>query len=289
MKASIKLGASFPVFCRSIVGAVASASVVFLGMSGGAIAAPEGGEIVAGSGSIAKDGDTTTVNQGSSELVVDWDSFNVGVNERVHFEQANSSDSALNRIYDARPSEVWGSITAKGKVWLLNPNGVFFSRTARVATGSLVAAGLWMESSDFMAGRYVLNGTRGVGSVVNMGSLNAASGMVAMAGEGVVNTGTIRARASSVLMASGSRVAVVDFGGDGLMGFAVQEHALNPYIVNSGFVEGKVIQMDARGANGVLNGVVNIGGSLTTHGGGALATRMPRLTCVGTTYTRGER
>ena len=98
-------------------------------MHGLSVAAPEGGDIVGGSGSIDKEGSKTIVTQYSPDLVVDWQSFNVARDESVHFEQSAVTDSALNRIYDANPSTIWGRISARGNVWLLNPNGVLFSRT----------------------------------------------------------------------------------------------------------------------------------------------------------------
>ncbi|MGV0006119.1 MAG: filamentous hemagglutinin N-terminal domain-containing protein [Candidatus Porifericomitaceae bacterium WSBS_2022_MAG_OTU9] len=163
-------------------------------------ASPDGGSIVGGAGSIDKAGNKTTITQDSSHLVVDWESFNVGQKEHVHFEQGSASDSALNRIYDSRPSEIWGQITGRGRVWLLNPNGVIFSKTARVSTGGLVAAGLWMDKQDFMAGRYVLNASRGVGDVENAGTLE--SGNVGLIGQNVNNSGTIRASTGSVTLAA---------------------------------------------------------------------------------------
>ena len=85
--------------------------ILFLtAMNGTVIAAPEGGNIIDGSGSIDKDGNKTTVTQNSKNLVVDWDSFNMGKTEHVHFEQQNTTDAALNRIYDTRPSEIWGQL-----------------------------------------------------------------------------------------------------------------------------------------------------------------------------------
>ena len=240
-------------------------------MNGTVIAAPEGGNIVDGSGSIDKQGNKTTVTQNSQNLVVDWDSFNVGKTEHVHFEQQHTTDSALNRIYDSRPSEIWGQLTGKGNIWLLNPNGVIFSKTAKVSTGGLVAAGLWMDSQDFMSGRYVLNNSRGTGDVSNAGVMEAKN--IGLAGANIANSGTIRAKAGRVSLASGERITV-DFAGDGLMQFITDSIPEGTSIDHSGSIEAGEVSLSIGTANDIYGGVINTTGVITATGandaGGAI-------------------
>ena len=61
-------------------------------------AAPQGGHIVGGAGSINQSALNTTIQQNSASLVIDWNSFNVQQNETVNFLQPGSSSIALNRI-----------------------------------------------------------------------------------------------------------------------------------------------------------------------------------------------
>ena len=56
-------------------------------------AAPTGGQVVGGSGSISKSDLTTTINQSSQNLAVNWQSFDVKANEKVNFVQPNSHSS----------------------------------------------------------------------------------------------------------------------------------------------------------------------------------------------------
>ncbi len=63
-----------------------------------ALAAPSGGQISAGSGQITQSGSKTTINQGSQNLAVNWQSFGIASNERVNFVQPDSSAVALNRV-----------------------------------------------------------------------------------------------------------------------------------------------------------------------------------------------
>ena len=72
------------------------------------IAAPQGGEVVAGQGSISTPSSSVTqIQQSSQNLVVDWQSFNVDANELVQFVQPSSTSAAFNRINDISPSEIF--------------------------------------------------------------------------------------------------------------------------------------------------------------------------------------
>ncbi|MGC2167181.1 MAG: filamentous hemagglutinin N-terminal domain-containing protein, partial [Gallionella sp.] len=68
-----------------------------------AYAAPAGGQVSAGAGAIVQSGATTTVNQTSQNLAINWQSFNIGSNEVVQFNQPNASSIALNRIIGQDP------------------------------------------------------------------------------------------------------------------------------------------------------------------------------------------
>ena len=108
-----------------------------------AFAGPQGGTVAAGQGKISKpNANTTLINQQSHNLSIDWQSFNIAQKELVHFNQPSKAANALNRIHDQNPSQIFGSLTATGNVFLVNPNGVYFSPTARVSVGALTASTL---------------------------------------------------------------------------------------------------------------------------------------------------
>src|SRR5687767_5451665 len=52
---------------------------------------PTGGEVVSGAGTIHQNGTTLTVNQSSQNLAANWQSFDIGANHSVVFNQPNSS------------------------------------------------------------------------------------------------------------------------------------------------------------------------------------------------------
>ena len=121
-------------------------------------AAPAGGAVQAGQAYIAQNASksVTAIHQGSHRVAIDWQSFNVKSHELVQFHQPSATASALNRIFDQRPSEIFGQVKANGQIMLMNPNGVFFKPGARVNVGSLIAGAMQIGIDDFMSGNYKL-------------------------------------------------------------------------------------------------------------------------------------
>ena len=135
--------------------------------------------MVSGEGNIVQpDSQSTVVNQSSQSMVVNWDSFNVNADERVQFVQPSASASVLNRIMDQNPSQIFGTIDANGRVFLINPNGIVFGESSAVNIGSLVASTLNIDPDAFMKGDYRFSSAEGTDGawVVNRGVIQAASG-----------------------------------------------------------------------------------------------------------------
>lgn len=191
-------------------------------------AAPLGGEVVGGAGTISQQGSQTTIEQSSDRLAIDWDTFNVSLNEKVTFNQPGADALALNRILSENPSRIFGQIEANGRIILANPNGVLFGSDAQLDVGSLVASGLAIDAAEFMAGELHFKGQEGtVGQVVNQGLIAASTGgNVALLGKSVINNGLIRAQLGRVALAAGNE-AVVTFDDAGLLGVAIEAATLD--------------------------------------------------------------
>ena len=170
-------------------------------------AGPTGGVVSAGSASIAGGVGTTTINQASQNVAINWQSFSIGQGESVRFVQPNSSSIALNRVLGSDPSSILGSLSANGKVFLLNPNGILFGQGAQVNVGGLVASTLNISDSDFMAGKYNFSGAS-TASILNQGSINADGGYVALLGANVSNQGVISAKLGTVALAAGNAMTL---------------------------------------------------------------------------------
>jgi len=167
-----------------------------LGVAGVALAGPlpDAPNVTAGAASVATAGQVMTVRQTTDRAAISWDGFSVGAGHAVRFEQPSARSVLLNRVVGTDPSVIQGSLTANGRVFLLNPNGVLFSPTSQVNVGGIVASTLAMTDADFMAGRYALAGASS-SAVINQGNIVAQpdghGGFVVLVAAKVLNEGTI--------------------------------------------------------------------------------------------------
>jgi filamentous hemagglutinin family protein len=219
-------------------------------------ALPVDGVVTAGGASFSSTASSTTITQTTSNVAINWQSFSIGAGETVQFIQPSSSSVALNRVLGADPSNIFGSLSANGKVFLVNPNGILFAPGASVNVSGLVASTLNISDSDFMAGNYKFSGTGG--TVLNQGTINAAGGYVALLGANVGNDGTIVARLGTVALAAGNAITL-DVAGDGLLNVTVNQGAVNALIGNGGLIraDGGRILLTAQAAGDLLQTVVN--------------------------------
>ncbi len=201
----------------------------------GVYANPTGGTVTTGSGSIVQNGSTTTINQTTNKLGINWQSFSIGAGEKVVFQQPTAASVALNRVLSTQSSAIYGQLSANGKVFLINPNGLLFAPTAQVNVGGLVASTLNISDSNFLAGNYAFNGTTGF--VTNQGSMKTANGgYVVLLGQQVKNEGTIVANLGTIALGAGKSVTM-SIDGKGLVNLAVGQAAANGSVANSSLLQ----------------------------------------------------
>ena len=119
---------------------------------------PTGAQINSGAANISQTGNTLNINQNSQNLSTNWNTFNIGQDATVNFNQQNQSSVAINHVKDSNASQIMGRLNANGQVFLLNPNGVVFSKTAQVNVGGMVASTLSLSDKDIQNGKYTLKG-----------------------------------------------------------------------------------------------------------------------------------
>jgi filamentous hemagglutinin family protein len=202
------------------------------------------------------------INQATSSAILNWSSFNIGTGNTVAFNQPSSSAIALNRIFQASPSGIFGQLTANGQVYLINLNGVIFGKTAQVNVGSLLVSSLPLALTDanftngilapLQNGKAVLDATLdpaapGVGRsvvldaqgnpvldsqgkpipvqiVVQPGAeLTAGNqGRLLLAGQNVTNGGSLAAPDGQIVLAAGSKVYLQADSDPSLRGLVVE-------------------------------------------------------------------
>ncbi len=108
------------------------------------------GQITGGKGavSISSSGNTTTLTQTSNNLLIDWSSFGIPAQRTLAFSQPGASSVAVNRINSGVASNIFGSLTSNGIVFLINPNGLLFGPGASLDVGGLVASAMTVKGLE---------------------------------------------------------------------------------------------------------------------------------------------
>lgn len=237
-------------------------------------ALPAGGVVAAGSAAISSNGTAMTVDQSSNAAILNWQSFSIGAGNSVRFNQPSADAVALNRVLGNSASEIYGSLSANGKVMLVNQNGILMGQGAQVDTGGFAGSTLNIKDSDFLAGRYlfdIANNTGGsAGAIVNQGRINTPGGYAVLIAPQVANHGFIAARAGTVAIGAGNKVSL-DMVGDGLISLKVDQAALNAAVVNTGSLEasGGTVLLKASSANALFDTVINSSGIIRADSLGA--------------------
>ncbi|MGV3627849.1 MAG: filamentous hemagglutinin N-terminal domain-containing protein [Betaproteobacteria bacterium] len=235
---------------------------------------PTGGNVVSGSASIHNTSATQQViTQGSNKAIINWQGFSIGQGNSVQFVQPGASSVVLNRVVGHDPSAIFGSLSANGQVFLVNPQGIYFSPSASLNVAGLIASTHNIRDDDFLAGRYSFTrdpNSPATASVINEGLIRAREGgYVVLAGDYVANRGIVEARLGTVALAAGSKVTL-DLQGDSLINLAIHEKTVASLagVANSGELnaEGGRVVMTAAVARDLAGTVVNNSGVVRASG-----------------------
>tara|TARA_R110002110_G_scaffold413827_1_gene642007 strand:- start:9844 stop:11139 length:1296 start_codon:yes stop_codon:yes gene_type:complete len=250
-------------------------------------ALPVDPNVVGGAATFNQSGATLNVNQSTNRTVIDWRSFDIGSNATTNFIQPGAASIAVNRVNSsANPTQIQGSLNANGQVWILNPNGVMFGKTAKVDVAGIVASTGNIDSAAFMRGdnRLQFTGADG-GEVSNAGLISVADGgLAAFVAPSVRNSGVIRARLGKVTLAAGTTYTL-DLAGDRLVELGLG--ADNALVDQSGQVlaDGSVVTISAMAASAVVDSVVNVSGTVMASGvheaGGKIILTADNVTTTG--------
>ena len=230
---------------------------------------PTGGSVARGSATISQSATAQAaamvVNQTSQRAVVNWDTFNVGAAASIHFAQPNAQAVTLNRVNDANPSQIYGRITAPGQVYLSNANGVYFSPSASVDVGGLVATTHRISDDNFMSGQAVFERNDSTAKVTNEGRLTATlGGYIALLAPEVQNAGVVVAQAGTVVLAAGEAITLNFSGNKTLASITTTAATIATLVENKLAVlaeDGQII-LSAIAANKLQGGVVKNSGNL---------------------------
>lgn len=235
-------------------------------------ALPSGGIVVGGSTSATITSPSTSsmvINQQSQGAIINWQSFGIGSGASVQFVQPNSSASVLNRVQGSGVSQIDGMLSANGRVFIANPNGVVFGNGAYVDVGSLLATTKSISDADFSAGNYKLTANGGTASVINYGTLRANSGFVVLMSDQVRNAGNIGA--DRIVLGAGNSATLALSNGQ-VVNINIDAPTAQALVENTGTLsaDGGAVILSAKGNNAVLDSVINVQGLVSARQGTVL-------------------
>ncbi|HKV00353.1 MAG TPA: filamentous hemagglutinin N-terminal domain-containing protein, partial [Vineibacter sp.] len=227
---------------------------------------------------IASSGSRMTVTQTSNRGVINWDSFSIGAQAQVTFQQPGASAVTLNQVTGPDPSVIAGRLNANGQLVLVNGAGVVFANGAQVNVGSLIAATARVANPQtFMKGgtiQFDRPSANPNAEISNAGTITVRDGgLVGLVGPSASNSGTINARLGRVTI-GGSETFTVDLAGDGLVNFQIGQPVSQqprdaqgnkkPLASNTGTInaDGGIVTLTARAAGAVVDNVINVGGAI---------------------------
>jgi len=245
-------------------------------------AEPRGPSVVGGAANISGLGTSNvTVTSTTNSAIINWNTFNVGTGESVRFNEPSSSSVVLNRVTGGLgPSEILGTITSNGRVFIINRDGILFGAGAVINTAGFLASTSDIANADFMAGKYNFNiPGRPDASIVNLGHITATSGgFAALVAPGVRNSGTITATLGTVSLVAGNSFTL-DLYGDRLITLAVNDQIaskvidvqtgkpLTSLVTNDGKIKanGGRVELTAAAARTVVDSVINTSGVIQAN------------------------
>ncbi|MEI8209821.1 MAG: filamentous hemagglutinin N-terminal domain-containing protein, partial [Methylococcales bacterium] len=224
--------------------------------------------VTSGSAVISQSQNKLIINQATDKLITNWSTFNIGGNASVQFVQPSATATALNRVNASDPTYIYGSLSANGKVILINQNGVLFANGARVDVSGIIASTLNFSDANFLANNFIFEKDGIAAAITNAGELKAfVGGAVALIAPQVINAGTISAEGGDIALLAGNKVTLT-LNGNRLIKYSIDQGSLDAMVQNNSVIraaEGVVI-LSAKALDTISKSVVNNTGLIEAKG-----------------------
>ena len=146
-----------------------------------AFAAPTGGEAVFGGATGLTTSSDMNITSSSPNNVITWKDYSIAQGERVRYDSGAKTNNYLNIVTGANTSNINGKIEGGNNIYIVNPNGVIFGKSAEVNVGNLYVSTQDGVSSTALtnfktSGTSPLDASAALKSdVVNMGKIAATT------------------------------------------------------------------------------------------------------------------
>jgi filamentous hemagglutinin family protein len=115
---------------------------------------PSGYSSVNGNVQFNQTPNTLNVSTASNNAIAEYNNFSIGKDSSVNFSLPSSNSAILNRVTGNTTSQIFGSLSSNGRVFLINPNGIIFGSSSIVNVNSLMASTLNLSNQNFLAENY---------------------------------------------------------------------------------------------------------------------------------------
>ncbi|HHF6568125.1 TPA: filamentous hemagglutinin N-terminal domain-containing protein [Haemophilus influenzae] len=233
---------------------------------------PQQDKVVSGNVTFTTTADKMTIKQETNKAQIDWKSFDIGKDKEVKFEQPNENAVAYNRVIGGNASQIQGKLTANGKVYLANPNGVIITKGAEINVAGLLATTKDLEKISENGNGNSYQFTRRTkdgqvvkeGQVLNEGEIKAKD-FVVLNGDEVINKGKINvekdaAKNGEVYLSSSNNFTFTL--SDSGISVALEDNTVQGIVKNEGSIKAGEITLSAKGRNQVLDSLVMNNGVL---------------------------
>ncbi|PXW82652.1 filamentous hemagglutinin family protein [Nitrosomonas sp. Nm84] len=218
--------------------------------------------------------------------ILDWQSFSIGTDSSVYFQQQSAESMILNRVTGNDASHIFGSLGSNGHIWLINPYGVLFGEHARIDAAGLVASTLDIANIDFLAKKYHFNSTGTTGEIKNQGEIRTSlGGRVWLMGDRVQNDGLVQTPSGQTVIAAGKSVEFVDSGAPNIV---VRVKAPENEVVNLGSLVATSGQVDLHSSIVNQEGIVRVN-SLGTDAAGHIVLKADQATLAVNSQTQADK
>lgn len=234
---------------------------------------PQEGNVVVGSATFDKTTADKMTIKTSDKVQIDWKSFDIGKDKEVIFQQPGENSVAYNRVTGGNASQIQGKLTANGKVYLANPNGVIITKGAEINVAGLLATTKDLEKISENGNSNSYQFTRKTkdrqvlkdrlvlkeGQVINEGEITAKD-FVVLNGDEVINEGKINATNGKVYLSSDYNFTFTL--SDSSISVALEDNAAQSIVKNEGSIKAGEITLSAKGRKQALDSLVMNNGVL---------------------------
>lgn len=245
---------------------------------------PQNHEVVVGQASVSTTENKMTITQSTSTTQINWGSFNIGQKKEVEFIQPDANSVAYNRVTGGNASQIQGKLTANGKVYLANPNGVIITQGAEINVAGLFATTKDLEriseNGNGNSNKFTRKAKNGQvpkegqllkegqvvkeGQVINEGEIKAKD-FVVLNGDEVINKGKINVEKDAttngkVYLSSGYNFTFTL--SDSGISVALEDNTVRGIVQNEGSIKAGEITLSAKGRKEALDSLVMNNGVL---------------------------